>query len=781
MKNLLLILPILLLFSCTHTIQKQQEIKTYIKNISFFTQAPLNTDINWKIHRESCEEASILIYTAFLDWEKYNENTFDEELIKMKDFQVEKYWIESDIKKYELKDFINDYFSELQAKVVLNLNKQKITWLLDENKPVLIWINASDIDNPYYHYARYHTLLIVWETKYDYIIKDVWTKKGDDWYYPKDEIIKAINNTWKWWILIDQINNDTLNTDSIKEWIWFNYSTFQSKSYYNDLILDEHNWINIDLPADIWAGIIAHHLTVWPYFDNYFRELKEVKPDIKTFILAGTNHFNFDEKIYSTDLDYKTPFWILEINHILQNNIKSITIDNSILYNEHSIHSIVWFIKKYYPDSKILPFIINENISKEELDKLKVELLENYSTNDYFYLQSTDFTHFQPQYATDFYDLYSKNILDDFDTDRVDMMMVDSRKLQYFTFELLEDLWLKKHFNLINSSSNNFFWIENFLNTSHFFSYFGEWENINKSEQLSVLFTWDMILNYDIPESWKITETGKKENIAYPFDKIDSYEETFFRGYDEIIMNIEWNIWEETFEKDIKNWPIYFKFDDDWLWMIKNVMKANVVFFSNNHLRDFWWDYIEKTKEFVEKAWLEFVWVGTWFFPDKNVYKRNIWSKELIVININDVVTPLFDYDLELLEKYIVENKKENTVIMIYVHWGREYELIANKRQIELGHKFIDYWADLVVWTHSHTIQNKEEYKWKNIYYSLWNLTYDSIRQPMYIPEVEYGMFLWVNFHNDKVDFFEIPYKIQERRPIILIEEEKEKVLKYLK
>jgi len=189
----------------------------------------------------------------------------------------------------------------------------------------------------------------------------------------------------------------------------------------------------------------------------------------------------------------------------------------------------------------------------------------------------------------------------------------------------------------------------------------------------------------------------------------------------------------------------------------------------------------QETKKRVEEAWLKFIWTWTWFFPEKNVYKKQIRKNKLIVINVNDVVTPLFEYDLKLMKKYISENKKKNTKIIIYIHWGREYELKANKRQIELAHKFIDFWADLVVWSHTHTIQNKEFYKWKYIYYSLWNVTYDSERQEKYIPEVWYWMFLWVNFHHNKVDFFEIPYKIEKRRPILLIGEEKEKVIESLK
>jgi hypothetical protein len=56
----------------------------------------------------------------------------------MKSFQIQKYSKEIDLKKYDLKNFINDYFKDLQAKVALNLSDQKITWLLQENKPIII-------------------------------------------------------------------------------------------------------------------------------------------------------------------------------------------------------------------------------------------------------------------------------------------------------------------------------------------------------------------------------------------------------------------------------------------------------------------------------------------------------------------------------------------------------------------------------------------------------------------------------------------------------------------
>lgn len=53
------------------------------------------------------------------------------------------------------------------------------------------------------------------------------------------------------------------------------------------------------------------------------------------------------------------------------------------------------------------------------------------------------------------------------------------------------------------------------------------------------------------------------------------------------------------------------------------------------------------------------------------------------------------------------------------------------------------------------------------IYYSLGNITFDSSRQRAFIPEVLRGMFLWVNFYNNTVNFFEIPFHIKDREVIV--------------
>lgn len=63
-------------------------------------------------------------------------------------------------------------------------------------------------------------------------------------------------------------------------------------------------------------------------------------------------------------------------------------------------------------------------------------------------------------------------------------------------------------------------------------------------------------------------------------------------------------------------------------------------------------------------------------------------------------------------------------VIIATFHWGEERENIPNETQIALAHSAIDNGADLVLGHHPHVLQGIEEYKGKNIVYSLGNFSF---------------------------------------------------------
>lgn len=69
-------------------------------------------------------------------------------------------------------------------------------------------------------------------------------------------------------------------------------------------------------------------------------------------------------------------------------------------------------------------------------------------------------------------------------------------------------------------------------------------------------------------------------------------------------------------------------------------------------------------------------------------------------------------------------------VIIASFHWGIERQNIPDSTQVSLAHSAIDNGADLVLGHHPHVLQGIEEYKGKNIVYSLGNFCFGGNKGP---------------------------------------------------
>ena len=85
----------------------------------------------------------------------------------------------------------------------------------------------------------------------------------------------------------------------------------------------------------------------------------------------------------------------------------------------------------------------------------------------------------------------------------------------------------------------------------------------------------------------------------------------------------------------------------------------------------------------------------------------------------------------EQLKQNIAKVKKEGAqLIVVIFHWGNEKEEVPDENQKTLGHLAIDEGADLVCGHHPHVLQGIEEYKGKNIVYSLGNFCFGGNAYP---------------------------------------------------
>ena len=85
----------------------------------------------------------------------------------------------------------------------------------------------------------------------------------------------------------------------------------------------------------------------------------------------------------------------------------------------------------------------------------------------------------------------------------------------------------------------------------------------------------------------------------------------------------------------------------------------------------------------------------------------------------------------EQLKQNIAKVKENGAQIIIVIfHWGNEKEEVPDSNQTTLGRLAIDEGADLVCGHHPHVLQGIEEYKGKNIVYSLGNFCFGGNSYP---------------------------------------------------
>lgn len=139
---------------------------------------------------------------------------------------------------------------------------------------------------------------------------------------------------------------------------------------------------------DVHGGIIPHHITyAYKIIADFF---KSIKGEYDTIIILGPDHFSTSKHSISTsNLDWETPFGNLTSDRkmIRELNLKP---DEAAHTYEHSIRTILPFIKYKFPNSKIVPIILNHNTTEQEAIELgkKISKLKNTLV-----LASVDFSH----------------------------------------------------------------------------------------------------------------------------------------------------------------------------------------------------------------------------------------------------------------------------------------------------------------------------------------------------------------------------------------------------
>ena len=162
----------------------------------FICEAPLQTEENWKLHEESCEEAALLQTYLYETGQTMSKEEANIEILKMIQWQQGTFGGHFDLKLEEMLTFIKGYYGLLDENitVVENATVEDIREALNEGHPVIAPVTSSLLNNPYYPYPGYHMLAITGLTKEYIITNDNGTRRGGNYTYKIETFIEALKD-----------------------------------------------------------------------------------------------------------------------------------------------------------------------------------------------------------------------------------------------------------------------------------------------------------------------------------------------------------------------------------------------------------------------------------------------------------------------------------------------------------------------------------------------------------------------------------------------------------
>ncbi|MES3004794.1 MAG: CapA family protein [Patescibacteria group bacterium] len=237
-------------------------------------------------------------------------------------------------------------------------------------------------------------------------------------------------------------------------------------------------------------------------------------------------------------------------------------------------------------------------------------------------------------------------------------------------------------------------------------------------------------------------------------------------GFDIVLLNLEGPIVEMPRE-NCQQKSYNFQFDDTTPTLLKSI-GVNMVTIGNNHAYDCYQAGVDSTKNFLEKAGIEYI--GDKPF-EKSFIEKTINAKKVAFVGVDVTMQPITAEFYKLVQ----ELDTRNDYLVVNIHWGDEYELVENETQTAIAHALVDSGADVVVGHHPHVMQPMRMYKNKPVFFSLGNFVFDQ-----FALNTTDGYGVGMELYSDKMIFEILPYKLNKFAPEFIYNENKEKVCKFV-
>lgn len=268
---------------------------------------------------------------------------------------------------------------------------------------------------------------------------------------------------------------------------------------------------------------------------------------------------------------------------------------------------------------------------------------------------------------------------------------------------------------------------------------------VAQEQPVRVLFVGDLMLDRNV---------GKSADAGGVVSLFSTSTRDLFADADARVANLEGAVTAHQSIARVNHNILHFTFDPSIAKQALELLNISAVSLANNHTFDFGARGYTETQGRVEAS-------GVAVFG----HPYNATSSMSTVLTVNDKTLclvgfhSLYDADTAPVIGEITTLRPYCWRIIVFAHWGDEYQGHSNAAQQKAGHEFIDAGADLVVGAHPHVVQEYEVYNRKAIFYSLGNFMFDQ----NFSWATTHGLALRADFYEDKTGFILTPMVIEQQ------------------
>ena len=231
-------------------------------------------------------------------------------------------------------------------------------------------------------------------------------------------------------------------------------------------------------------------------------------------------------------------------------------------------------------------------------------------------------------------------------------------------------------------------------------------EEIKKDDksEVKILAMGDMIFHQPIVKNYR-------SNDSYDFTPIFNNISSDINEADLAIANFEGSV---NSNRKLSGFPL-FNFPKETIYSLKNA-GFDLLSTANNHALDTGLDGIAETISHINESGMKNF--GTLaedgekgIIVEKNGIKIGLISFT-DTLNGMDSLMRGKEYSVNTFAQDVksdIQNLKDNSdIVIVYPHWGNEYQLVPNERQIFLKEMLQESGADIILGSHPHVLQRYE-------------------------------------------------------------------------